>query len=249
MKRFLLFIMLSLALCLLCACGQPEAEETEDTAAEAAAPARTIQVGVVVDTDYVNLRHGPSRDARIVDYIVAGSLLEVEKADPQPKEQENDKEDAVETSKDAAEAEDTAEDTVEAEDEEEYSEEELDEEEDENRPRPSVKYPEDAEGWFKVVIRGDRAYVYEDFLYVSEWKSDDEVTIGTVLKDKGQTDLKSEPSATAEVLTQTVPYQQFIVLDEDVDGKWYKVDYKGEPAYLPLGCLKLETMTIEDALL
>ena len=244
MKRFLLFVMmLSLVLCLLCACSQPAPEEAEETAAEAAAPVRTIQVGVVVDTDYVNLRHGPSRDARIVDYIVAGSLLEVEKPDTQPKEQENETEEAAET------AEAATEDTTDAEDEEEYTEEELEEEEDENRPQPSVKYPEDAEGWYKVVIRGDRAYVYEDFLYVSEWKSDDQVTIGTVLKDKGQTDLKSEPSATADVLTQAVPYQQFIVLDEDVDGKWYKVDYKGEPAYLPLGCLKLETMTIEEALL
>ena len=236
--------MLSLALCLLCACGQPAEEETEETAAEVAAPARTIQVGVVVDTDYVNLRHGPSRDARIIDYIVAGSLLEVEKADPQPKEQENEQDNDTEQA-----AADVAEEPSEAEDEEDYSEDELDEEEDENRPRPSVKYPEDAEGWYKVVVRGDRAYVYEDFLYVSEWKSDDQVTIGTVLKDKGQTDLRSEPSATADILTQTVPYQQFIVLDEDVDSKWYKVDYKGEPAYLPLGCLTLETMTIEDALL
>ena len=236
--------MLSLAFCLLCACGQPAAEEAEETAAETAAPARTIQVGVVVDTDYVNLRHGPSRDARIIDYIVAGSLLEVEKADPQPKEQENEQDNDTEQA-----AADVAEEPSEAEDEEDYSEDELDEEEDENRPRPSVKYPEDAEGWYKVVVRGDRAYVYEDFLYVSEWKSDDQVTIGTVLKDKGQTDLRSEPSATADILTQTVPYQQFIVLDEDVDSKWYKVDYKGEPAYLPLGCLTLETMTIEDALL
>ena len=126
MKRFWFITALLLSLCLLCACGQPTEEADEDAAAavEEAPPARTLQVGVVVDTDYVNLRHGPSRDARIIDYIVAGSLLEVEKADPQTNGTENDTEDAAGETAEAA-AEDTAE-TAEDED----TEEDLYEEED-----------------------------------------------------------------------------------------------------------------------
>ena len=77
----------------------------------------------------------------------------------------------------------------------------------------------------------------------------DEITVGTVLKDRDQVELRSAASATAEVVTKAVRYQRFIVLQENVDDKWCKVDYKGEPAYLPLDSLEQETLCIKDLLL
>ena len=181
--------MLTLALCLLSACGELAEEATDDSAgAEQPAKSEPVQVGIVVDTDNVNLRVAPSQEARIIDNVLAGSMLE-------------------------------------------------------------VIGEESEDGWYKVVARGELAYVYAEFLYVKQYKTGDEITIGTVLKDRDQVELRSAPSATAEVVTKAARYQRFVVLQENVDDKWCKVDYKGEPAYLPLDSLQLETLCIEDALL
>ena len=78
MKRFFFLTVLTLALCLLCACGEPVEEPVDgDAGAEQPASAEPVQVGIVVDTDNVNLRVAPSQEARIIDNIVAGSMLEV----------------------------------------------------------------------------------------------------------------------------------------------------------------------------
>lgn len=190
MKRILLLFLVVSALCLLCACGDPSSESADpidDGAGEDAAPVPVL-VGVVVDTDNVNLRVAPSQEARIIDNVVAGTMMRVSSEEPK-------------------------------------------------------------DGWYQVIVRGDTAYVYADFLYVSQWQSDDEVTLGTVLKDRDQVGLRSSPSTTAEVVTKAVRYQRFVVLQENVSENWYKVDYKGSELYLPAGSLKLETLCISDALL
>ena len=190
MKRILLLFLVVSALCLLCACGDPSSDSADqpDGGAESDAAPVPVLVGVVVDTDNVNLRVAPSQESRIIDNLVAGSMLRV----------------VEEEAKD---------------------------------------------GWYQVIARGDTAYVYADFLYVSQWQSDDEVTLGTVLKDRDQVELRSSPSATAEVVTKAVRYQRFVVLQENVSDKWCKVDYKGSELYLPVDSLKLETVCIVDALL
>ena len=188
MKRLWFLTALLLFACLLGACGQRPEAETESAEASPAEPPRPLLVGTVVDTDNVNLRLGPSAEARIIDNVRAGSLLAVKSEEPQ-------------------------------------------------------------DGWYQVALRGDWAYVYADFLYVSQWQSDDEVVIGTVRKDSDQVELRAAPSDTAEVVARAVRYQRFIVLREEVDEAWCQVDYKGEKAYLPLDSLELATLCIEDALL
>ena len=189
MKRVFFLTVLALVLCLLCACAEPVEEPVDgDAGAEKPASAQPVQVGIVVDTDNVNLRVAPSQEARIIDNVLAGSMLE-------------------------------------------------------------VIGEESEDGWYKVVVRGELAYVYAEFIYVKQYKAGDEVTVGTVLKDRDQTELRSAPSATAEVVIKAVRYQRFIVLQENVEDKWCKVDYKGEPAYLPLDSLQLENLCIEDVLL
>lgn len=188
MKRFFCMALLMLVLSLLCACGEPAAETTEPSGAADTAPARPLLVGVVVDTDNVNLRLAPSQEARIIDNVLAGSMLEVETAEPE-------------------------------------------------------------DGWYQVVIRGDRAYVYADFLYVSQWQSGQEFTRATVLRDQSQVELRAAPSATADNLAQALPYHSFVAEQEDGEGQWCRVDYKGQPAYLPRSSVELETLRIEDALL
>ena len=112
--------------------------------------------------------------------------------------------------------------------------------------RVAKEEPED--GWYRVIVRGDVAYVYADFLYVSQWESGTEFTRGTVTKDVDEVELRSAASATADVIATAGRYQQFVVLEENVDDKWYRVDYKGADAYLPLGALALENVCIDDVL-
>jgi uncharacterized protein YgiM (DUF1202 family) len=189
LKRVFFLTVLALVLCLLCACAEPVEEPVDgDAGAEKPASAQPVQVGIVVDTDNVNLRVAPDQEARIIDNVLAGTMLE-------------------------------------------------------------VIGEESEDGWYQVVARGELAYVYAEFLYVKQYKLGEEVTVGTVLKDKDQVELRSATSATAEVLTKAVRYQRFIVLQENVDDKWCKVDYKGEPAYLPQDSLELETLCIKDLLL
>lgn len=185
MKRVFFLTVLALVLCLLCACAEPV---DGDAGAEKTASAQPVQVGIVVDTDNVNLRVAPDQEARIIDNVLAGTMLE-------------------------------------------------------------VIGEESEDGWYQVVARGELAYVYAEFLYVKQYKLGDEITVGTVLKDRDQVELRSAASATAEVVTKAVRYQRFIVLQENVDDKWCKVDYKGEPAYLPLDILEQETLCIKDLLL
>ena len=189
MKRYILIILLALSLCLLCACVQPNDEDAADDGVLTAdaIPNELITVGVVVDTDNVNLRQAPSQEARIIDNVMAGTMLRVAKEEPE-------------------------------------------------------------DGWYRVIVRGDVAYVYADFLYVSQWESGTEFTRGTVTKDVDEVELRSAASATADVIATAGRYQQFVVLEENVDDKWYRVDYKGADAYLPLGALALENVCIDDVL-
>lgn len=188
MKRFPLAALLLLILCLACACGPaPEEAEVVETEAEVQPPV-PILVGTVVNTDNVNLRVSPSQEARIIDNVVAGTLLLVDDE-------------------------------------------------------------ESADGWYKVSARGDVAYVYADFLYVTQWHTGDQVTLGTVLNERDQVPVREKPSSSGKVLTKAVRYQCFVVLEENVSDKYIEVDYLGEPAYLPLDSMELETLCIEDALL
>ncbi|MBR2783379.1 MAG: SH3 domain-containing protein [Firmicutes bacterium] len=186
MKRIICLQLFVLSLCLLAACGQQSVEES--AAEPETAPSPPILVGMVVDTDNVNLRIAPDEESRIIDNLVAGSLLEVTEEEP-------------------------------------------------------------LNGWYQVMLRGDAAYIYQDFLYVSQRHAGDEVVLGTVLKDQDQVELRMEPSTNAVIIEKAVRYQQFLVLDPGDGSGWIKVDYKGEPAWLPEGCLKLETVCIDDLLL
>lgn len=82
-RRVLLCLVMLLCFCLLCAgCGKaPDAEADAPPAPDAQEPldqpAKMLRIGAVVDAVVVNVRIEPSTDARILDTVQRGDMLEV----------------------------------------------------------------------------------------------------------------------------------------------------------------------------
>lgn len=75
MKRIACLVILALILFGLCSCAAPEPDQAESPELPVVS-AQPIWVGVVVDTDSVNLRLAPSQEARIIDNVLAGTMLQ-----------------------------------------------------------------------------------------------------------------------------------------------------------------------------
>ena len=107
---------------------------------------------------------------------------------------------------------------------------------------------EPIDGWYEIVSHGETAYIYQDYLYVTEWQSGAQLTVGRVVNTDSAVNIRQEASLDAPIVASAGKNESFIVLQPDIAEGWHQIDLAGTPAYIGTAFLEMQTLSIEDAL-
>ena len=112
-----------------------------------------------------------------------------------------------------------------------------------------LDYREGAETeWYKIICMGDTAYISADYLFITQWESGTELTLGTVVNSDEVVGIYSSADSESPVVLGALKGEQYLVIYDDSENGWYKLGFPEGEGYISSDYLEVKTVTIENAL-
>ena len=102
------------------------------------------------------------------------------------------------------------------------------------------------EEWHKIICKGDIAYINSNYLYITQWPADYELTVGTVI-GSGVMTVYAQPDTESKSILGTIKGEKFLVID-DYDENWYQIGFPTGSGYIKKSFLDTITTTVHKAL-
>ncbi|KAF5068519.1 Bacterial SH3 domain protein [anaerobic digester metagenome] len=107
------------------------------------------------------------------------------------------------------------------------------------------------DSWHRIDYEGKSAFIHKDFLTVRKVTVENPATpepspiyVGIVTGER--VNIRKQASANGELVGTAETDQEFKLLEREPDGKWFKIEFNGSPAYISADFLQVKEVPAEQ---